>query len=1087
MYCNNQQKRNGQCRRFYSDVYTGVLFLMVIILSLPGSDVFAMQKEVLQSYESALSGDSTFTSTMFYRVPVEDKISLDLHRETIENSLRELARKTGLRLTYSGDINTDKRITLVNEGISVSEALDKILEGTGLEYHFSFNGFLLITRINVDNNPERTQTENTDEQQTGFGSIYGEVRDADTGETLPGANIFVQNTNIGVATDIDGRYTLRRVPVGNQVLEIRYLGFQTQEIPVTVTRDERLNQNITLQSDLIEGDEILVLARQRGQARALTRQRESVNIRAVVSSEQIDRFADQTVDGALQRIAGMGHGGDNIRGVGAGMSSVVVDGQRLGSTGPGSRSTDISTISVDIVQDLEVIKVITPDMDADALSGVIRINTRRPAGGERDFNVRLGGGWNSRFLTDVGPNTRASVSYGDSPDDHYSYGLNFSYQNDMQGSESFSSDWQLKTFEETGPINVLNNFSNRLQLVPNKRVGGGAQFTFQPTERSTFHVRGMVNYNEQKDMSWGTRYRMEVESYTTPTQTGPIPGSQRRIFYNAALIESQTHQFTFQVGGRHLFDAFDMQYALGWGHGRFNSDSYDWVFLTESRYDFLLDLEDPWHPIIDLAPHGTPTFPRSNQLRFDQWTKMPYQWDSHVDNEFKGSIDLEIPIERGSIKFGSSTLLSFKDGVQETFLSDYDLRPAVSEFDLKFTSWNVFDRTHQTYQIPWLIDLEKARDLYHSQRPRFRVEMLDWAAATRDYRADEHVFAGYGMGTMEFGRFRFVGGVRVEHSRTAYYGDVITIDPGGMLQGIVGTLNRNDYTHFFPNAQMIFALGRFSNVRAAYSRSIGRPGYDQLSPRLVKDYNTRRITMGNPELNPMISNNLDFLVEHYFMSVGQISLGLYYKELSDFAYSFSERIGEEGFEGDEFFEGWRLTSYLSGNEATVYGVEFSWQQHLTYLPGFLGNFGLYANVAYSQSLADVGRRDGNGDVIYALLRDHRPYVVNAGLDYSQGGFSGQITYQWGAPSINAYGEQILVSGVRGIPDNERVYFDRYRDAANDLSLSLRYRITNEIRIWADITNMLNHRSVDYYYNRDIYPDRVSLRGRTVNMGIRYTL
>jgi hypothetical protein len=115
--------------------------------------------------------------------------------------------------------------------------------------------------------------------------------------------VVIQGTNHGATTDVDGRFTVRRAPAGDHILEIRYLGYVTQEVPISVSADERTEQNIELAGDVIVGDEGFVVGYQRGQARALTRQRESPNIRSVISSEQMDRFADVTVEGALAGLA----------------------------------------------------------------------------------------------------------------------------------------------------------------------------------------------------------------------------------------------------------------------------------------------------------------------------------------------------------------------------------------------------------------------------------------------------------------------------------------------------------------------------------------------------------------------------------------------------------------------------------------------------------------------------------------------------------------------------------------------------------------------------------------------------------------
>lgn len=956
--------------------------------------------------------------------------------------------------------------------------------------------------------------------QTGI--VSGEITDSRTGESLVGVNILIRGTEIGTAADIDGRYILRRVPAGDHILLFRYIGYETQEREITVTANETLTVNISLAEDVIQGQEIQVTARQRGQSRAFSQQRNSANIKNVVSSDQINAFADNTVTGALSRVPGMGHGGANIRGVGAGSSNVTMDGQRMGATGD-DRSVDLSTISADMVQELEVIKVITPDMDADALAGVINVNTRRPVGGDRSVNIRVGGGFQDRYLNHTGPVARTSFSYGDSPSDKYSFGVNFSFQRDPQASESFTTTWGAprsfdppddqefddETFQKLfdGPKDRLANLSNQVNFDQRDRYGTGLQLTFQPTNRSTYHVQGMFNVQDRERRRHGMTYNPRMENYTTPLQTGPRPGeNQGNMGHNARLDESITHQYTIQTGARHVLDNFDLEYSLGWGHGRFEEDQYRINFQTFSRHEFIFNLDDRWNPTVEIAPW-------SENASFPTPTRLPMQTidhriDKNTNNDFKGSIDIETPYRFGDLKFGSSASMRFMRGTGERLNRSYRSTLNVGSFqNIENANWSIFGRDHQTYQIPWIIDLQKAKEFYIQQTPNFQTNMEQWALSTEtsNYTAQEHTYAGYGMFNFRINWFTLLGGVRLEHTFTDYTGREGAIDASGNFLGATDISSENSYTNIFPNAQTVFRLGRLTNFRLAYSRSIGRPNFNQLNPYILRDFSSRTIQQGNPELDPMLSNNFDLLFEHYFMNVGQITLGLFYKDMKDFVFSFTERIqeGDEAASDQPEFAGWTRTGFRNGEKATVYGVELSWQQNLEFLPGFLGNIGTYVTYSYSQSIADLDREveehthglasllsfvgfDVSDDYKQVTpLVGQRPHVLNLGLDYTHNKFFGQISYQWGAPSISSYGNLRLVPEVPDIPITQRVQFDQFNDAANDLSLTLRYRITSNFRVWADASNILNHRSISYFYNREYYPDTASLSGRRINMGLHY--
>lgn len=922
-------------------------------------------------------------------------------------------------------------------------------------------------------------------ETNGSGTIYGEVRDISTGEVLTGANVVVKGTTIGVATDMQGRYMLRRVPSGEIALEVTYLGYINKEIEVVLDQNERLEVNIGLQEDYIEGDEVFITAQQRGQSRALTLQRQSVSIRSVISSEQMEQFGDVTVSGALQRIAGMGHGGSNIRGIGAGSANITMDGQRMGSTGE-DRSADVSTISADMVQQLEVVKVITPDMDADALSGTININTRRPIGGARTINIRLGGSWNSRLGDHVGPGARFSFSYGDSPRDNFSYGINLSYQRSANASEHVRTDWEWRNFEQIeGPSDVLIRLRNGITYDPRDRIAGGAQFTLQPTDRSTFFIMTNVNYEHKAS----ERYELQtfLRDFVSPFQTGGVtdPGRAGDLRYEMELDEANIYQFTARVGARHLFDGFEMDYKLGWGHGRNNNERYLPRYTTLKAFEHSINFDrGNHHPILEILPSSQfPEFPDKSRF-FNRADAVDEEelWDFHKSNDFNGSVDFHVPFDRSSLKFGSSAIMAFIDGRSERFVLANQRRLELKDFDTHVgREVQVFDRSHQTYHLPYIMDLHQIRDYSRTYRPYFDMDLEKWAleAETSLYNAREATYAGYVMGTANIGRFRLIGGVRMEHTNSRYAGRAGTIDDEARFRGAVDTLANVEHTGFFPNAQMIFQLGKMTNVRLAYSRSIGRPTLTQLSPSTLWDYSSERITQGNPNLKPLISDNLDLLFEHYFMNVGQFTVGLYYKFLNDFIFNMTERIGPEGIDGTGLYARWRRNTLLNGDEARAYGLEVSWQQNLNFLPGFLGNLGTYANYSYAASEADIDRP---GQAV--RLQDQRPHVVNAGLNYTQSRFFTQISYAWGSPSISSYGNLDFAPTLYG--DSKRVYMDQFRDAANDMTITVRYRLSDTFRIWADASNVLNHKSISYTYDRQVYPQTQRLSGRTISMGLRYT-
>jgi TonB-dependent receptor len=1006
-------------------------------------------------------------------------------------ALTILARKAGLGISYSSEIYSEIKVSASFDKVPFHYALYGLLNNTGYEAILSSTRDVLVIR---KANNFAMQDRPLSEAPTGI--LSGIILDAGRKESLPGTNVIIRGTRLGTSTDIDGRFIIRNVPEGPYTINVSFMGFKSKEHKVFVSGGKRTHLELELEPDFLEGDEILVQAVQRGQARALTIQRQSVNILNVISSEQMDRFADETVDGLLRRISGMGHEGSgvNIRGIGAGMSNVRMDGQRMGTTGAG-RSIDLSTISADMVQQLEVIKVVTPDMDADALAGFVNINTRRPVGGARTLNIRVGGGAQPRYVGHAGPQTRISFSYGDAPQQDFSYAFNFSFQRHPDAVESIRYSWDQTNIRPWGPIDVLGGLDSRYEFGTRDRYGIGGQFTYQPTSRSTYHMQGTFNFQDRSHQRHEWNQRPRIENMVTPYQTGPVSSSLYSTFgYSAGDTQTDTYQYTVQAGGRHRFDTFDIQYKIGWGHGRRyrNAYGYDWS-SGYPGWDVLIDIEDRWHPIIDIAPWGPISlYPNSEQLPARGATP-DHSVSLHRDNEVSTGLDLEREHRFGKLKFGGSTVSIFQEGESQRFYMMYDGRTGPLDFpQLLNNQWNVFGRQHNTYTIPFMIDVDDARMAYYARYPNLRKDYTRFALRQTDwYGGQEHILAAYAMTELKFGFLTVLSGLRIEHTLAEYEGRE-GLFRDGQSRGVQNTRATTDYTHFFPNAQLLFHLGPRTNYRLAYSRTIGRPNFNLLVPYRDWNFDRESVSYGNPDLKPMVSENLDMLIEHYFMNVGQISAGIFYKKLNDFVFTVSDRISIDGLQdldppagySPEQFAFWDRRTFLNGEEATVYGFEFSWQQHLSFLPGFLGNFGTYVNYSYTYSKADIGRKDKYSQLKFVRIEDQRPHVVNAGLGYSHGRFSGQVSYHWSNPAVLSYASTSRYSPTFR---EERVYFDSYYDSARDLSITLRYRLTDSFRIWLDGSNMLNQRSVSYEVDRRYYPRTMSLSGRRLNFGLRYTL
>ena len=85
------------------------------------------------------------------------------------------------------------------------------------------------------------------------GSIRGKITDKNTGDGLIGANVIINGTSMGAASDIKGNFIVRDIPVGTYKLTISYIGYNSESTEVTVQPNRILEQNFSLEAKTLEG------------------------------------------------------------------------------------------------------------------------------------------------------------------------------------------------------------------------------------------------------------------------------------------------------------------------------------------------------------------------------------------------------------------------------------------------------------------------------------------------------------------------------------------------------------------------------------------------------------------------------------------------------------------------------------------------------------------------------------------------------------------------------------------------------------------------------------------------------------------
>ena len=230
----------------------------------------------------------------------------------------------------------------------------------------------------------------------------------------------------------------------------------------------------------------------------------------------------------------------------------------------------------------------------------------------------------------------------------------------------------------------------------------------------------------------------------------------------------------------------------------------------------------------------------------------------------------------------------------------------------------------------------------------------------RTFSINERSYAGYAQVNYEFetaGGVSFDGalGLRVVRTESDINGTVFT--PAGNAPVDF----QNDYTDWLPNANLRVRLTPQVHLRAAFTQTRTRPGFEQLNPALRLSQAPvctpgqtdciRTGSGGNPFLEPLDSNNYDLGIEYYFSRTGFVSLTGFRRDMRGFianrTFEFPEPDPETG-----------LPLVISGpvntREARIQGLEAQVTTFFDFLPGILSNFGAQANVTFIDAEAEFG-------------------------------------------------------------------------------------------------------------------------------------
>jgi len=212
------------------------------------------------------------------------------------------------------------------------------------------------------------------------GKLSGTIKDAQTGEPLVGANVIIEGTNFGAATNVNGEYVILNISPGRYNVKFSFIGYETTLMQnVSITVDQTTILEIKLNPQTIQVDEIIVTAR------TPLIQKDVTSSISVITREEIESLPVANFSELLSLQAGVTGSGSNlhVRGGRSNEVAYMIDGTIVVDPLLGGLATDINN---DAIQEMSLLSGTFNAEYGNALSGVVNIVTRD---GADKFSAKL--------------------------------------------------------------------------------------------------------------------------------------------------------------------------------------------------------------------------------------------------------------------------------------------------------------------------------------------------------------------------------------------------------------------------------------------------------------------------------------------------------------------------------------------------------------------------------------------------------------------------------------------------------------------------------------------------------------------------
>mgnify|MGYP001241197169 CR=1 FL=1 len=953
--------------------------------------------------------------------------------------------------------------------------------------------------------------------------VWGIIKDKKNNNPLPGANIMIKGTSIGTSSNEEGYYILRDLKVGNYVIQVSYIGYNTYLDTILIDNNiEKTSMDILLTYKIIEGNEVLVMSQAKGQMDAINKQLNAKSIVNIISSDRIQDLPDANAAETVARIPGISvsrEGGEGnkviIRGLSPKYNSITVNNVKIASTDNNNRSTDLSMVSQYALEEIQVIKAGTPDQDGDVLGGTVNFQLKKAKKGFHG-NLIVQGMHNG--LRNTNEDTKFIVGLSKRFwNNRLGILAQIDTENRNRSSHEIMAGYNLynATLDTAGQLQLIdltlidwariNNRKNILQVFDINIPKGNLSFSYFLSSID----KDIDRYGNNYPLGYNTR----------------LMSSARGMNSTGFSLHSVKYEQT-------IFKNLFLDIFFSRAHSKNENKSYNFNFSQDFAYNGNT-FDKSINHIMDIVIHDirnmdfesynhqlTKSDERENSFGLNM--KYAFRVNNFLSGDLKFGIKsrtknrvFDRQVEFGNI--GGSRFSNIRNiFIDEFKLDSFIVNPGrLSLLAFIKNDYNNDNFFKGSYPFSAVADLDFMMDVYHYFSANFNslksstnsdadvLHILDQTSSiVYDYYGKEEYNASYLMGNFNLGqKVDFIIGIRKESNKTIYYSWETLDHPFSQLifNGERVNYTRNNtfylpalFINFKPSNELIF--------RYAQTYTLARPDYINIIPLRRVNGGARTIDFRNKYLSPGLSENKDISLSFHKDKFGFISVSYFQKNIEELIFSSGSRIilGDDTtkFNMPKDLEHYKLIDYILNNPKNVLlkGLEFDYQTRFWYLPSPLNGLVFNANytltrsiVRYPMTIVELDIQwdpftvtQHNIDDFYTdRLIDQPNEILNFSIGYDYKGFSGRFSM--------LYNDDVFM--VTSFWPEKRQTKDIYKR----WDLSIKQKLTDSnMSVFLNISNITETNDISRYRGNtsaETGNENLSTKqyyGKTIDLGFQFS-